>query len=220
MGNLRNLDIFSRQIALWEGFLKMQNNQTALSNHQEHQDPPMVDDKALVQQSLSDPEAFAELYERHVEQIYRFHLVRTGSVDEAQDLTSQTFLAALKGIQGYSGRSTFCGWLFGIARNKVADHYRRQRNEPQLEIVEDMPNPEYSLEEMVSAQLQMAEVAKALKAIIPEQAEAVVLRIFGELSAAEVGKIMGKSEAAIKMLVYRGLKNLQVKLSPDREVLS
>jgi RNA polymerase sigma-70 factor (ECF subfamily) len=196
----------------------MQSIPTALSNHQEKTNAGAEEDEVLARLSLDDPAAFAELYRRHVARIYQFHLFRTGSIEEAQDLTSQTFLAALNDLQRYSGRSPFCAWLFGIARHKVADYYRRQRNETPLEGMGDFSDPESSPEETVSTQLQLAQVTKALAAIVPEQAEAITLRIFGELSAAEVGVIMGKSDAAIKMLVHRGLKSLQVKLSPG-EVL-
>lgn len=193
--------------------------QTIWSNHQEPAGSNIDKDEVLARRSLSEPEAFAELYRRHVTRIYHFHLVRTGNVEDAQDLTSQTFLAALNSIQAFSGSGFFCGWLFGIARHKVADYYRSQRDEAHLEMIEDFYDPDSSPEEKVSTQLQLAQVSKALGTLIPEQAEAILLRIFGELSASEVGKIMGKSEAAIKMLVYRGLKNLQIKLSPGIEVL-
>lgn len=193
--------------------------QTKRLNPQVLADPSVEKDETLAQHSFNEPEAFAELYRRHVARIYHFHLVRTGNVEDAQDLTSQTFLAALNSIQAFSGSGFFCGWLFGIARHKVADYYRSQRDEAHLEMIEDFSDPNPSPEEKVSTQLQLAQVSKALETLIPEQAEAILLRIFGELSASEVGKIMGKSEAAIKMLVCRGLKNLQIKLSPGIEVL-
>ena len=193
--------------------------QTKRLNPQVLADPSVEKDETLAQHSFNEPEAFAELYRRHVARIYHFHLVRTGNVEDAQDLTSQTFLAALNSIQAFSGSGFFCGWLFGIARHKVADYYRSQRDEAHLEMIEDFSDPNPSPEEKVSPQLQLAQVSKALETLIPEQAEAILLRIFGELSASEVGKIMGKSEAAIKMLVCRGLKNLQIKLSPGIEVL-
>lgn len=193
--------------------------QTKRLNPQVLADPSVEKDETLAQHSFDEPEAFAELYRRHVARIYHFHLVRTGNVEDAQDLTSQTFLAALNSIQAFSGSGFFCGWLFGIARHKVADYYRSQRDEAHLEMIEDFSDPNPSPEEKVSTQLQLAQVSKALETLIPEQAEAILLRIFGELSASEVGKIMGKSEAAIKMLVCRGLKNLQIKLSPGIEVL-
>jgi RNA polymerase sigma-70 factor (ECF subfamily) len=193
--------------------------QTIRSSHQEPAGSNVEKDEILAQRSLNEPEAFAELYQRHVARIYHFHLARTGSAEEAQDLTSQTFLAALNSIQAFSGSGHFCGWLFGIARHKVADYYRSQRKEAYLEMIEDFSDPDPSPEEKVFNQLQLAQVSQALESLIPEQTEAILLRIFGELSASEVGKIMGKSEAAIKMLVYRGLKNLQMKLSPGMEVL-
>jgi len=54
--------------------------------------PPVEDDEALARRAGRDPQAFAELYSRHVNRVYRFHLLRTGSVADAQDLTSQTYL--------------------------------------------------------------------------------------------------------------------------------
>ena len=63
---------------------------------------PSMDDASLAQQACADPEAFAELYCRHVRSIYRYHLAHTGDVKDAEDLTSQTFMAALEGIRSFS----------------------------------------------------------------------------------------------------------------------
>ena len=60
---------------------------------------PSMDDTRLAHQARADPEAFAELYRRHVRSIYRYHLAHTGNVKDAEDLTSQTFMAALEGIR-------------------------------------------------------------------------------------------------------------------------
>ena len=56
---------------------------------------PAMEDARLAEEARNDPEAFAELYRRHVRSIYRYHLAHTGSVRDAEDLTSQTFMAAL-----------------------------------------------------------------------------------------------------------------------------
>jgi RNA polymerase sigma-70 factor (ECF subfamily) len=175
-------------------------------------------DEALARQALGDPEAFAELYGRYVDRVYRFVLIRTGSVPDAQDLTSQTFLAALESISAYGGRGSFGGWLFGIARHKLADHYRRRRPEISLDDAEELHHPDPSPEEVADTRLQLARVSRALQSLDAQQAEALALRLFGGLDADEVGQVMGKSQAAAKMLVHRGLRKLQERLNYSLEV--
>jgi RNA polymerase sigma-70 factor (ECF subfamily) len=159
-----------------------------------------LSDEMLVQQVHRDPEAFVELYRRHMQSIYRFHLIRTSNVDDAQDLTSQTFLAALESIETYRGQGSFCGWLFGIASHKVADHYRRRRADEPLEAAEALQDPDPSPADVAATRLQLAQVSEALRTLAPDQAEALTLRVFGALSAGEVGRMMGKSEAAVKSI--------------------
>ena len=180
--------------------------------------PSAQDDETLAQQARSDPQAFAELYGRFLDRVYRFILIRTGSVQDAQDLTSQTFLAALESIDRYGSRGSFGGWLFGIARHKVADHYRRRRIDVPLDDVEWMHHPDPSPEEIADARLQLARVSRALQSLDGQQAEALALRVFGELCASEVGQVMGKTENAVKMLVHRGLRKLQERLEYTLEV--
>jgi len=176
------------------------------------------DDLTLARQARADPHAFAELYRRHMEPIYRFHLFRTSNVQDAQDLTSQTFLAALESIESFRGGGSFAGWLFGIASHKIADHYRRRRESASLEAIEDLTDPQPYPEEVAATRLQLSQVARVLATLPPDQAEALTLRLSGGLSALEVGRLMGRSEAAVKMLVHRGLRNLQDRLALGQEV--
>jgi RNA polymerase sigma-70 factor, ECF subfamily len=175
-------------------------------------------DAALARRAGRDPDAFAELYQRHLPGIYRYHLAHTGNVQDAQDLAAQTFLTALESIGSFRGLGSLAGWLFGIASHKLADHYRRMRPELPLEAAEDLSNQAPHPEEVAVQRLDMARVARALRAVAPERAEALVLRIFGCLSTAEVAQAMNKSEAAVKMLVHRGLSDLQERLAVQREV--
>jgi RNA polymerase sigma-70 factor, ECF subfamily len=159
--------------------------------------------------------AFAELYRRHVDQVYRYLLARTGSIHDAQDITSQTFLAALEGIKHYRGKAGFISWIFGIARRKLADHYRDHygtKNALSLDDAENAPQTALLPDDIVNHHLQMERIVLALQAIAPDRAEALTLHIFGELTAAEVGQVMGKSEAAVRMLVHRALGDLRVRL--------
>jgi len=186
----------------------MHTEQLNLGKHTDVQD-----DDALARLARGDPEVFAELYGRYLDRVYGFILIRTGDVQDAQDLTSQTFLAALESINKYDGRGSFGGWLFGIARHKIADHYRRRRDQVSLDDADLLHHPGPSPEDVAHTQLQLDRVAQALQGLDARQAEAVALRIFGQLDAIEVGQVMGKSQAAAKMLVHRGLRHLQQRLA-------
>jgi RNA polymerase sigma-70 factor, ECF subfamily len=175
-------------------------------------------DTELARQAPSDPQAFTELYRRHLNAIYRYHLARTGHVQEAEDLTAQTFLTAFESIRGFRAQGSFSSWLFGIASHKLADHYRRSRDEMPLEMAEELHSPTPLPEEQAFQQLELARVAMVLQLISPERAEALVLCLFGGLSMAEAALAVGKSEAAVKMLVHRGLCDLQERLTIPMEV--
>lgn len=173
----------------------------------------LLDDEGLAVQARHDAAAFAELYRRHLERVYRYTLARLGNVQLAEEITSQTFLEAFESIGNYRREGVFIAWLLGIARNKVADGFRRRRETVPLDAVADVPHPDPLPEQVVAERLQMEQVALALQTLSPERAEALVLRIFSGLSAVEVGTIMGKSEAAVKMLVHRALRDLQQRLA-------
>jgi RNA polymerase sigma-70 factor (ECF subfamily) len=159
---------------------------------------------------------FTTLYDQHVERIYRYLLARTGSVQEAEDLTAETFHAALQGYANYRPEpfgSSPAAWLTGIAHHKLVDHFRRRRPGLALEQAEQQPGLEPGPEEQANQRLELARVAAALRRLPPERAEAVALHYFGELSMLEVGRAMGKSEEAAKKLVQRGLSELRQQLA-------
>ena len=175
-------------------------------------------DIELVRRAVNDPEAFTELYHRFLPGIYRYHLARTGHVQEAEDLTAQTFLTALESIRSFRGQGNFSSWLFGIASHKLVDHYRKSRTELPLEEVEDLKSPIPLPEEAALQHLELARVVRVLRLISSERAEALVLCFFGGLSLAEAAQVVGKSEAAVKMLVHRGICDLQERLAINLEV--
>ncbi len=109
-----------------------------MENPQLPADLPRGDDEALVEAARRDPEAFGVLYQRYLPQIYRYLRARTGNSDDAADLTQQVFLKALAALPGYRlcGRP-FLAWLLRIARNAVADFYRRQRPTVAFDLVEE-----------------------------------------------------------------------------------
>ena len=171
------------------------------------------EDEALARQAAHDPQAFSELYQRYFESVYRFHLARTGEVAEAQDLTSQTWMSALEGIGGYRGSGSFAAWLFGIARRKQAQLYRLHRESLDLEQAESLADSGGSPEIHAGQRLELAQVSRFLKRLSLERADAVVLCLYAGLNASEAAQVMGKSEAAVKMLLLRGVRDLRGYLS-------
>ncbi|MBN1449660.1 MAG: RNA polymerase sigma factor [Anaerolineales bacterium] len=177
-----------------------------------------MDEIQLARQAHTDAEAFAELYRRHVTQVYRYHMAHTGNDKDAEDLTSQTFMAALEGIRSFRGSGSFAAWIMGIASRKQALFFRGSRPEVPLEAALHIPTPDLPTDKAASQRLQLDRIRNALRQLSPERAEALILCYFGGLNAVEAGRVLGKSEAAVKMLLSRGLHDLRERTSLSLEV--
>ena len=173
------------------------------------------DDLTLVRHAQRDLRAFSPLYERYATQVYRYLLFRVGNVDDAQDLTSQTFLAAMESLPKYRGQSQFVAWLLGIARHKTVDQFRRRKPEVEIEIAENLSDSDDRPDDLIGRQLQIEQVMRKLNTLAPDRAEALTLRLFAELEVREIAQIMERDEAAVRMLVWRGLKDLQAQLTRE-----
>jgi RNA polymerase sigma-70 factor (ECF subfamily) len=167
-----------------------------------------------------DADAFGELYDRYVDVVYRYVQYRVSSTALAEDLTSETFLRALRRITSYTwqGRD-FGAWLVTIARNLIADHYKsgRYRLEvaPSGHVEAGADRTEDSPEGEVLASLTNETLLDAVKQLNGEQQECIALRFLQGMSVAETAQIMGKNEGAIKALQYRAVKSLARLLPQD-----
>jgi RNA polymerase sigma-70 factor, ECF subfamily len=172
-------------------------------------DLKMRSDEELAQEARHRSEAFAELYQRHLKAVYRYHFSRVGNVHDAEDLTAQTFLAAQESIASFQGRGKFVAWLMRVASRKMFDLFRRQRSMLPLEMADEIADKSIAPEEFAAQQLCLEQVAQSLSQLTGDRAEAIALQIFGGLNLTEVAQVMGKSKAAVKMLVSRALKDLR-----------
>ena len=176
------------------------------------------DEPDLVRKAIIDVDAFAELYRRHLTRVYRYHMAHLGNVKDAEDLTSQTFIAALEGIRSFRGTGSFAAWILGIASKKMLMFYRGNRPEVPLDSAAHYPSAEPPTDKAASQRLQLESVSRALRQLSPDRAEAIILVYFGGLSTIEVGGVLNKSEAAVKMLISRGLQDLRERTSLALEV--
>lgn len=174
-------------------------------------------DAELVRQAMGKKAAFAALYRRYLTPVYRYFYARTGDVQQAEDLTAQTFVAVLEGLPRYRERGTFAGWLFTIAARRLADHLRRHRLTVALDEVADLPDPDPSPETLTEHAERTAHLARALRTLSPDRARAVALHFFGELSLSETGQVMHRSKVAVKSLLHRALRDLRERLDDERE---
>ena len=173
-----------------------------------------LDEKMLIEGAQKDLTAFSPLYERYAQQVYRYLLVRTGNPQDAQDLASATFMTAMQSLHKYRAEGAFGAWLLGIARHKVADLYRKRKPDVALEtaVEETLPATEEAVDVQLDRQLAIEQVARKLKTLSPDRAEALSLRLFGGLEVAEIARMMNRDEAAVRMLVFRGLRDLKAQL--------
>ena len=155
-----------------------------------------------------------------VDVVYRYVQYRVANVALAEDLTSETFLRALRRITSYTwqGRD-FGAWLVTIARNLIADHYKSGRYRLELatsDLVEaGADRSEDGPEDAVLTGITNAALLDAVKRLNPEQQECIALRFLQGMSVAETAAIMGKNEGAIKALQYRAVKSLGRLLPQD-----
>lgn len=175
------------------------------------------DEDALVLAAQRSPRAFDPLYSRYVDRVYRYLYSRLGSRQDAQDLTSQVFLAALEGLPRYRPQGHFAAWLFSIARHKAADHFRRRGSEIPLDPALEMAAAD---DDPATGALR-AEARQALRAQIgrltADEQELLRLRFVSELSFAEMARLLGGKEEAVKKRVYRLLARLEDQLEASHD---
>ncbi|MFI0484281.1 sigma-70 family RNA polymerase sigma factor [Actinomadura sp. 9N215] len=175
--------------------------------------------KALVLRARDgDAEAFGSLYDHYVELVYRYVYYRVGTHSLTEDLTSETFLRALRRICDFHWQGKdFGAWLVTIARNLVADHFKSSRYRLEVctaELVEPDRHQE-GPERAVLDSMTNRTLLEAVRRLGSEQQECIVLRFLHGLSVAETALVMGKKPGAIKALQYRAVRSLGRMLPDD-----
>lgn len=173
------------------------------------------EEDVLARASQGDKDAFGALYERYAERIFNYVYYRTGNQHDAEDLTARVFQRAMNHIRNYTDRGVpFSAWLYRIAHNLVAN-WHRDRSRKQEIAIDDLPvlptkgdHPERNL---VRSQEQDA-LLKMIRKLPPERQNLLILKFVENMSNAEIGKIMGRSEGAVKSLYHRTLLALRDQL--------
>lgn len=172
----------------------------------------LSDEDILVKASQGDSEAFGVLYDRYVTRIYNYIYYRTGNQHDAEDLTSRVFTRAMKHITNYQDRGVpFSAWLYRIAHNLVANWHRDNSKKHEVELEDNYwVSPESDMPESVLEQSE-DEVAllKMIRKLPEDRQTLLILKFVEHMSNADIGRIMDRTEGAIKSLYHRTLLSLR-----------
>lgn len=166
----------------------------------------------LKKASEGDQEAFGVLYEQYVERIFNYVYYRTGNVHDAEDLTARVFYRAFRHIRNYTDRGVpFSAWLYRIAHNLVAN-WHRDRSRRQEIPLSDSPVLQYkgdAPEVSLMINQERESLLRLIRKLPAERQHLLILKFVENLSNAEIGAIMGRSEGAVKSLYHRTLLALR-----------
>lgn len=194
-------------------------SETVMGNAEsERRDFGALDDDSLARGARQDPSALAELYQRYVDAVYGYCFLRLSNRQAAEDATSEVFVRAVVGLNGYKGGS-FSGWLFRIAHNVVINVYRRRHATRTLDSADDPTDPHLTPEEIALCAAERAELSEAIVQLPSDQRTVIELQLAGWTGMEIVG-IVGKTAPAVKMLRYRAvlrLRHILTRNDRDRE---
>jgi len=181
------------------------------------------EDAALARRAgRGEAEAFGVLYDRYVDQVYRYTFYRVRNEAEAEDVTSEVFMRALRAIPKYEPRQAFLAWLYRIARNAIIDRSRRRVNRQQVSFEDALAHPNADQivhpDEGLLAGSDAAVVRRAMQQLTPLQQEVLVLRYVEGFDTKMISKLVGKRDGTIRGIEFRALNALRA-LIPSREQL-
>ena len=163
--------------------------------------------------------AFTEAYQTYYTRIFAFIYSRVGNVELTKDLTAEVFqLAYLKG-QGVREAAAYASWLFMVAKNVVVGHYRQQKREnnrmerfkESLWLAEQPVEPE---EAAIRSDL-VGQVVAQLKTLPRRDQELLALKFEGQLTNAEIARVMRMSEVNVRVSIFRALSRLRERMAEE-----
>lgn len=178
-----------------------------------------AEDLLVARACRGDAQAFGDLYERYLDVIYRYVFYRVGEVAEAEDLTEVVFLKAWEALDKFEVRDVpFSAWLYRIAHNVLIDRHRTRRPDVSLDGVLPLRDQAAGPEDQFDALQDIETVSRALARLSPDYQHVLTLRFISGLSHAETGRVLQRSEEAVRVLQHRALTALRKLLKTEREV--
>src|SRR5215203_1628836 len=168
----------------------------------------VLPDERLVQRAaVGNERAFAAIFRRHHQALYRFCLAIVGNPDDAQDALQNTMVKVLRALPGEERRIELKPWLYRIAHNESVELLRRRRDTPELD--PELPSPEPGTNERAETRERLRRLLGDLDELPERQRETLVMRELAGLGFAEIGTAIGASDAVARQAVYEARRSLR-----------
>jgi RNA polymerase sigma-70 factor (ECF subfamily) len=169
------------------------------------------DEIALVEAAISgDARAFAALYDRHADRVFRHVYYRVANQSDAEDLTQQVFLQAWRAIDRYQRTGApFVAWLLTIAYHVVVSHTRRSKPTSSLELEPATTERWADPEGETMSRFEQQAVRTAILRLKPDQQQVIMMRFVEHFDHADVAAALGKSEGYVRVIQHRALNELR-----------
>ena len=153
---------------------------------------------------------FEQVYARYYKAVYAYLMTLCHDSELAADLAQETFYKALRGIDRFQGECPVNVWLCSIAKHALADHYRRHKREvPLPETPPDPPDRDPLPGEKLEQRQGALTLHRALHVLPEPYREVFWLRVYGELTFAEIGALHEKTESWARVTYYRARAKLK-----------
>ncbi len=173
-------------------------------------DRPSDEELALVRRAKAgDRDAFGALYDRYVDYVYRYAFYRLREVEDAEDVTGETFHRALTAMPRFEARRPFLAFLYTIARNVVVDRVRREKPRASFEDAMAYPSGDPGPDDAAVASDEALRLRHAIQKLTPLQQDIIVMRFIEGLSYEEVAAATGKPASTIRGIQMRALATLR-----------
>lgn len=168
------------------------------------------DEQLLQKAQQLNPDALRLLHQRFYEPVARYISFKVGDPQVIEDLSGEVFLRVIEGLRrGHGWQDSPQGWIMGIARNVVADHYRKREKMPQVILSDQLPSSEKTDPGHHALQTERMEMLRAaIEQLTEEQRDVVIMRFIEGVNINGVAEALKKSPGAIKGLQFRALKAL------------
>lgn len=159
-------------------------------------------------------ESLDEIYQKYSQRVYLFLLGKTGNENLAEELTQETFFQAVQSIRHFRGQSSVLTWLCGIAQNLWLKYLRDNKRHEAIEAAENAACA-HTAESELMVQWDNVDILRRIHGLAEPMREVMYLRLVGNLSFAQVGEILGKSENWARVNFYRGKKRIMEEMKRD-----
>jgi RNA polymerase sigma factor (sigma-70 family) len=171
---------------------------------------PVSDKSLMLKVKAGDIDKLGLLYERYNKDLFRYFWYLTASTELSEDLVQNVFYRILKHCRQYRGKGKFISWMYSIARNLWADHYKKNKR---LDAREDLPqwyvDDELPADEQIEREEKLRQLRSALDRLDPEKKEVLVLSRYQGLKYHEIADLLNTTEGAVKTKVFRALNELK-----------